>query len=261
MQSSHSYFPDKFWGIGENTKDSNEEKYAFENFIFFSHLKRQFVRHLFFGAMLDYQNIIKIKYNSGSLFDNEIFFGKKPYEVFGIGLSVSYDTRNFTFWPTKGIFLQSQFTSYNKELLSDFSFNKLILEGRFFKTIFKKQILAFQVYNLFTFSNTPFRSFATLGGQNNLRGFYQGRFRDKSLSTIIFEYRTYLFWKLSAVAFFGAGNTYSSFDQLQHSGLKYSFGAGLRLSMLEKERINLRLDYGYYDKYNQGFYFTIGECF
>ena len=29
----------------------------------------------------------------------------------------------------------------------------------------------------------------------------------------------------------------------------------------EKEKLNLRVDYGYSDYYNKGFYFTIGECF
>ncbi len=261
FQSSHSYFPDKFWGIGENTKNTNEEKYAFEQFNISPHLKRKCAKHLFFGLMADYQNVLKIRYASGSLFDSSTFIGKTPYYIFGIGASASYDTRNSTFWPTKGLFLQTQFTTYNKEIASDLSFNKLILEGRFFKSIFKKHVLAFQLYNQSTFGNTPYRSLATLGGANNLRGFYQGRYRDKSMASIIFEYRAYLFWKLSATAFVGAGNVYSSLNQLPTSNLKYSFGGGLRLSILEQEKLNLRLDYGYYDNYNKGFYFTVGECF
>jgi hypothetical protein len=43
--------------------------------------------------------------------------------------------------------------------------------------------------------------------------------------------------------------------------LKASFGGGLRLTILEKENLNLRVDYGYSDNNNRGFYFTIGECF
>jgi outer membrane protein assembly factor BamA len=261
FQSSHSYFPDKFWGIGENTKNTNEEKYAFEQFNISPHLKRKFSKHLFLGLMADYQNVFKIRYASGSLFDSTTFIGKSPYHVFGIGTSASYDTRNSTFWPTKGMFLQTQFTTYNKEIASDLSFNKLILEGRFFKSIFKKHVLAFQIYNQSTFGNTPYRSLATLGGSNNLRGFYQGRFRDKSMASVIFEYRAYLFWKLSATAFAGAGNVYSSLNQLPTSNIKYSFGGGLRFSILDKEKLNLRMDYGYFDSYNKGFYFTIGECF
>ena len=50
LQSSHSYFPDKFWGIGENTKNSNEEKYAFENFIFFFALKKTICKTFVFWS-------------------------------------------------------------------------------------------------------------------------------------------------------------------------------------------------------------------
>jgi hypothetical protein len=48
---------------------------------------------------------------------------------------------------------------------------------------------------------------------------------------------------------------------IQNSSIKNSFGGGLRISILEKDKLNLRIDYGYSDKYNKGFYFTLGECF
>jgi outer membrane protein assembly factor BamA len=261
FQSNHSYFPDVFWGIGSNTENSNEEKYAFEQFNSSIHLKKKIAKHLFFGLMADYQNVLQLKYGANSLLDQISLFGKTPYHVLGFGITTSYDTRNFTFWPTKGMFLQAQATSYNKGIASDLSFNKVILEGRFFKSIYKNQILAFQFYNHSTIGDTPFRSLATLGGTTNLRGFYQGRFKDKSMVSFIAEYRTFLVWKLSAVAFIGVGNVYQSIHTIQSSSIKHSFGGGLRISILEKDKLNLRIDYGYSDKYNKGFYFTLGECF
>lgn len=260
-QIVHSYFPDKFWGIGSLTKNSNEEKYTFEQFNITPHLKRKFGKHLFFGILGDYQNILKLKYNSGNIFDTSFFTGKKPYQILGLGLSASYDTRNSTFWPTKGMFLQCQFTTHTKNIFSDFNFNKLIIETRFFKSVFKNQIVAFQFYNYSTFGNTPYRSLASMGGVNNLRGFYQGRYKDKCMTTLIGEYRAYLFWKLSATVFVGVGNVYSHLDEITKSNLTCSYGCGLRLSILEKEKLHLRLDYGYFDKYNNGIYFTVGECF
>ena len=97
--------------------------------------------------MADYQNVLKIRYASGSLFDSSTFIGKSPYHVFGIGASASYDTRNSTFWPTKGVFLQTQFTTYNKEMASTYSFNKWTTEVRLFKKIFKKHVIGVQLYN------------------------------------------------------------------------------------------------------------------
>ena len=261
VQTSHSYFPDNFWGIGQSTKSSDLEKYVFEQFVVTPHLKRKFFKHTFFGILADYQNVFKIQYAQGGLMDYTSFYGKTNYSVSGIGLTASYDTRNSTFWPTRGVFLQTQFTTYNKEIASTYSFNKWIAEIRLFKKVFNKQIIAAQLYNYFTFGQTPYRSMASLGGSGNLRGFYQGRFKDNSMYSAIAEYRAHLFWRISACIFGGVGDVYNKPKNMNTKSLKASFGGGLRLSILEKEKLNLRVDYGYSDYYNKGFYFTIGECF
>ncbi len=261
FQTSHSYFPDNFWGIGQNTRDTDKERYVFENVVVNPHIKRKFWKHTFFGFCADYQNVFKVQYTPGSLMDSTSFYGKTNYNVVGFGLTASYDTRNSTFWPTKGIFLQTQFTSYNKELASTYSFNKWTAEVRLFQKIFKKHVIGLQLYNYSTFGETPFRSMATLGGAGNLRGFYQGRYRDNSMYSAIVEYRAKLVWRLSACVFGGVGDVYRQPKDINMGSIKGSFGGGLRLSILEKESLNLRVDYGYSDSYNQGFYFTIGECF
>jgi outer membrane protein assembly factor BamA len=261
FNSSHSYFPDNFWGIGQYSKNTDVERYVFEEIIVNPHIKRKFFKHTFFGLIADYQNIFKVQYTQGGLMDSTEFYGKTNYNVSGIGFSASYDTRNSTFWPTKGIFMQTQFATYNKELASTYSFNKWKVEVRFFKQLFKGHILACQLYNYSTFGETPYRSMATLGGQGNLRGFYQGRFRDNSMYSAIAEYRAHIFWKISACVFGGVGDVYNQPKNISIGSLKGSFGAGLRLTILEKENLNLRVDYGYSDNYNKGFYFTIGECF
>jgi hypothetical protein len=260
-QVSHSYFPDNFWGIGQYTKNTDIERYAFEQLVITPHIKRKFFKHTFFGILADYQNIFKVSYIQGGLMDSYSFFGKTKYNIFGLGLTASYDTRNSTFYPTKGVFLQTQFTSYNKEIASSYSFNKWVAEARIFKKVFKNHVIAAQLYNYSTFGETPFRSMASLGGAGNLRGFYQGRFRDNSMYSAIAEYRFPIFWKISGCVFGGVGDVYNKPKDINVASLKGSFGGGLRLTILEKEKLNLRIDYGYSDNYNKAFYFTIGECF
>ena len=260
-QISHSYFPDNFWGIGTHTSHTNIERYAFEQLIVTPHIKRKILNHLFLGLLADYQNILKIQYIKGGVMDQTSFDGKFNYTIIGLGLTASYDTRNSTFWPTKGFFAQTQYTHYNKSITSDYNFNKWTAEVRLFKKTFKKQIIATQLYHYLSIGETPFRSMASLGGAGNLRGFYQGRFRDKSMYSVILEYRAYLFWRISACVFTGIGDVYDHPKNLNTSTIKKSIGGGLRLCILEKENLNLRFDYGYSDVYNKGFYFTIGECF
>jgi outer membrane protein assembly factor BamA len=261
FSSSHSYFPDKFWGIGSETKNDWIEKYVYEQFNIYTHIKRKVSKHLFTGIILDYQNVFKINYDVGGNFDTTFFYGKSPYIASGIGASLSYDTRNATFWPTKGIFFQTQFTGYNKTFGSYYDFTKWTIDLRFFQKVFQQHVIAAQLYSYNTFGPTPLRNLANIGGESNMRGFYRGRLRDNNLITLIGEYRAVVYKRIALVAFGGIGNVFNQYSDLQKYQLKYSYGGGIRLSILENDRMNIRIDYGFYDKYNSGFYFTLGECF
>lgn len=266
-QLSHSYYPDRFWGIGPNTKediDPNKkhgEHYVYEQVYINPHLKKKFKKHIFIGLLYEFQTLFNIKYNPDGRFDTAAFYGKQNYKVSGLGPSVAYDTRNNTFWPKKGVFFQVLITGFRKELLSDFNVLKWITDLRWYKTIYKNQIFAIQVYNYTTKGNTPLRELAAFGGSNNMRGFYQGRYRDNNMFSVISEYRTHIKGRFSACVFAGIGNVYNKVTDLTQSDLKYSYGAGIRFALLQKEKLNIRVDYGYSSKYNKGLYVTVAECF
>lgn len=261
-QLAHTYFPDKFWGIGPNTTDRPFERYVYEQAYASPHIKKKISKNLFIGALYEYQNVYRINYHSGGEFDTAHFSGKNPYQVSGLGLSVSYDTRNSAFWPSKGTYVLSQLTNFRKELLSSYDLYKWITDIRYFKKITKGQIVAMQLYNYETYGAVvPLKELAAFGGPNNMRGFYQGRFRANNMISFITEYRIHLQGRFSTCIFGGVGDVYNNRSDLSATNLKYSYGAGLRFSMLEKEKLNIRLDYGYSNHFNQGIYITFGECF
>jgi hypothetical protein len=261
LQAYHVYFPDRFWGVGPATKNEWSERFIYEHVHLYAHVKRKIRKGLFAGIIYDYQNVYKLTYNKGAVFDTTSFAGKIPYAISGAGVSLSYDTRNAAFWPTRGIFFQTHFSTYDKVIGSGYNFSKWIFELRVFKKLYLQHILAAQIYSNASFGTVPFRNMAVLGGQGNLRGFYQGRFRDNNMFSVIAEYRAPVYWRFSLCAFGGVGNVYKDVSDLQKHSLLYSFGGGLRLALLEKDRLNIRIDYGYYDHYNSGFYFTLGESF
>lgn len=261
IQSSHAFFPDKFWGLGPSTHDDWRERYTFEQFYIFPHLKHKWGKHFFTGLLYEFQHVYNISYTRGGIFDTSSFSGKSKYNVSGLGASVSYDSRNAAYWPTKGIFSQLQYTGFSKALLSDFNVNKIIFDTRFFKSINADQVIALQVYSYITIGSSPLRELAALGGQNNLRGIYSGRYRDKDFYSLIGEYRIPVYKRLSCVLFGGMGSVFNKEKEICVSKLKYSYGGGVRIALLQKERLNFRIDYGYSDPRNQGLYFTVGECF
>lgn len=260
-QVSHSYFPDKFWGMGPNSKDANKEDYTFEQFYFFPNIKRKIRNNLFAGIVYEYQNVFQLDYKKGGVFDTSAFYGKSKYVVSGFGFSLSYDTRNQSIWPTKGVLFESLIYQFDKIIGSDYHFLKWTVDARYFHKLYRNNVLALQLYNYSTFGQTPFRDQAALGGMGNMRGIYSGRFRDNNFTSFIAEYRIPIIWRFGIVVFGDVGNVYNKLSDWETSPLKYSFGSGLRFALLKKERLNIRLDYGYYNSENNGVYFTVGECF
>ena len=106
----------------------------------------------------------------------------------------------------------------------------------------------------------PFYYLSQLGGQNILRGYYQGRFRDKNLAALQAEYRLPLFWKLGGVAFANIGQVAARLSHFTFGNLHYTLGAGLRYLFDKKEKIQIRADIGF-SRDSTGFYFSIFEAF
>lgn len=125
----------------------------------------------------------------------------------------------------------------------------------------KKNVLAFQ---LFSFNNTgdvPIRSLASFGGANRMRGYYDGRYKDKNQVVFQAEYRFPLYKRFSAVLFGGTGTVGRNFSDYAVNELKYSYGGGLRFAVNKKEKLNIRIDYGIGQGKNNGFYLQLGEAF
>lgn len=261
-QISFSSFPDKFWGIGPNSKNEDEENYEFKQYYIDFHLQKKVANKLYIGGIFESQNVMKLTYKSGGLFDKENLPGKNGYIVSGMGLSLTYDSRNHAFAPTKGTFLQTSATIYNTTFGSDFAYTNYVFDVRKYFSINKKVVNASQ---LFLFINkgdkVPLRSLATFGGSNSMRGFYDGRFRDKNQFVFQNELRFDVYKRLGAVAFVGLGGVAHSTDKFALNELKYSIGGGLRYALNPSEKLNIRVDYGIGLNYSNGLYIQISEAF
>jgi outer membrane translocation and assembly module TamA len=93
-----------------------------------------------------------------------------------------------------------------------------------------------------------------------MRGYYEGRFRDKSMITVQGEYRVPLWSRFSLATFAGAGQVAEGPDAFALRDFKYSFGGGVRFALSRQEGINVRCDVGLGEE-TSGVYLTIGEAF
>jgi outer membrane protein assembly factor BamA len=260
-QLSYSSFPDEFWGLGKRAPDSSKESYKFKQYYIYLHPQFLIWQHLFLGTLYEYQRVFGIEYIPGGLFDRQNVTGRNGYHASGLGLSLTYDTRNNAFSPDKGMMLQLYFDRFAPFFGSDYQYTNYVIDLRRFLRIYRQQVLALQVFGNFNAGEVPLRSLAYLGGANTMRGYYAGRYRDKNAAVIQAEYRIPLFWRLGVAGFGDAGNVGPELKDIDLHHIKYSYGGGLRVALNQKEKLNLRLDYGIARGASQGFYLQLGEAF
>ncbi len=255
-------FPDKFWGIGNETEDEAEEKYTPRSFnLEFSLQKRIWSKqNLYAGLFGLFENYQIIKYETGKSLAKEIYSGSRGGTTSGLGIILNWDRRDNIFFPRRGHYYQLVIRTSRKFLGSDFETTVFKFDLRKFIPLFSDQVLAWQI--LFeSINGTPsFKNYAKLGGNSIMRGYYSGRYRDKCLLALQGEYRLPLWRRWGMVAFAGIGDVSKGLGNFNFKGFKYSFGFGLRFKIAPKEGTNLRLDFAW-GKGTSGFYFTAGEAF
>ena len=261
-QLSTSYFPDKFWGLGNYTPDQAEEAYSFRQAYLYVHLKRKLAPHFFGGLVYEAQKVWDINYVKGGLLDQAALPGMNGYFISGVGASLSLDSRNNAFAPDKGYFLQLFWNHFDKAWGSDCNYTNWVADFRTYIPITKSSVLALQYLNFTTQgAEVPLRSLAAFGGASKMRGYYEGRFRDKNQMFMQGEYRFPLYKFVHAVVFGGVGSVASQWKDYAINDLNMSAGGGLRFALSKKEKLSLRIDYGIGQGNNRGFYFQLGEAF
>lgn len=265
-KASASYFPDRFWGLGDNSQDGNMERYTVGQFYIYPQLLRKTYKNLFLGLAYEMQNVFKFEYGAGkspgtSIFDVQGVPGRDGSLVSGVGMVVLWDGRNNTFSPSKGFYFSYNLTDFSSTLGSSFNYTLHAVDVRKYVAIAKSQVLAFQFLLNANVGTVPLRSMSNIGSNSMMRGYYEGRYTDKSLVGFQVEHRFHVIGRFGMVVFAATGRVGSAVSDLfTLQGLKPSFGSGLRYSIDKKEKLNLRLDYGFGQKSN-GFYFNITEAF
>jgi outer membrane protein assembly factor BamA len=143
---------------------------------------------------------------------------------------------------------------------SDYSYDDVLIDTRNFFATFTDHVFAVQAVAEFIDGVAPLQSYAKFGGQNLLRGYFEGRYRDKNGILLQAEYRMPVWWRLGVVGFAGVAQVA---DQVSHFAMDrfwFAGGIGLRFAVNPQERINIRLDYGAGNN-SSGVYATITEAF
>jgi len=262
---SYGYFVDKFWGLGGDTPETGDEGYTSHQFAFNANVQVKPMKHLLgntrTGLIFDLKNTHMSDKEQNVFLLADSVTGSNGGIYSGLGFNLVWDSRDNIFWPTKGVFSQGKAVFYGSALGSDFNYGKGEVDIRTYRALRAEKVLAFQLYlNTVGGGAPPFYTYPALGGQRTMRGYYEGRYRDKKYFATQMEYRSHLWKKFGYVAFAGVGNVTDRWGDQRLTDLKASLGGGLRYRFSKTEKVNLRVDMGF-GRSTNGVYFGLEEAF
>ena len=253
-------YVEKLYGLGSQTSENMEEDYIYRSVKLKFSLRNRISPGFYAGIQYDFEHSKITEMKPGGILDSGDVLGKEGGTISGLGIILVQDNRDNLFFPSKGTLLQAYAMVFNSAFASDYSFNRFTFDFRQYMTVFFKHVLAFQQNVIVTSGNVPFQRLPMLGGPSVMRGYIQGRFRDKKAIYLQMEYRVPLIWRLSAAGFVGYGDVAAKLKALKLNDFKISGGLGIRYQVNRKSGTNVRLDFGF-AKGNFGVYAMINEAF
>lgn len=187
----------------------------------------------------------------------------------GAGLFLQYDSRDLTYNASRGLFLKVQGMWYPRLLgNTGREFGRVTVTFDWYRRLWKGAVLACDLYVDAMLGNPSWHLYAKLGGEMRMRGYYEGRYRDKRLGTAQVELRQRIYRRHGLVGWIGAGQVWGT-EPFRWGNTLSNFGCGYRFEF--KKGMNIRLDYGWGDfgnrnlpwdrKRSSAFLFTASEAF
>jgi len=254
-------FPEKFYGIGNDTEEQNRESFTAKYILFRNRVTRQVFRNFHLGLQYRFEYAYDFETQpNGALHENTIR-GSSGYLQSGVGIAAIYDSRDNSLFPFAGWYVIFSNHYYPRWLGSDYEFANFKVDARAYFNPFTSNVIAVQALMSFHSGEPPFKMLSLLGGTETMRGYYLGRYRDRHLLAAQVEWRFPIWWRFIGAGFYGVGDVTCDFRDLSWHNLKHSIGGGIRLTLDSRERINVRFDVAFGTDGSHGYYFLLGEAF
>jgi outer membrane protein assembly factor BamA len=167
--------------------------------------------------------------------------GADGFTAVGVGGSVTWDTRDRPLFPGRGAFVQAWYLDYPEALGRHGQFSRANLEGRIFLPLGKERVLGAAAFLDEAFGDVPFTILPKLGSTRFLRGWREGRFRDKAAWAAQAELRVPLVDRVYGTTFGALGAVAPDAASFRADSIIVAGGVGLRYR-LTPEGANIRLD-------------------
>ena len=250
-------FPCDFWGMGYdmgNDSANESEMKRWQAQMKASWLFRT-ANDLFIGPTM------AVDYIHGTHIDRpELLIGQRHTTFnLGVGFTLLYDTRDNLTAPKHGVYLSLQQLVRPKFMANHYAFSTTDLRTSGYIPLWRGATLAADFRTQLNFGNPSWGMMALLGNSYSMRGYYEGRYRDKHKMEAQLELRQHVWRRNGIVVWAGAGTVFPKFSAMRMNHVLPNYGVGYRWEF--KKNVNVRLDYGFGKAGQKGFIFNINEAF
>ena len=251
-------FPSYLWGFNypQSDNDDNKSKYSRTKFEVMTRFLIPINRHSYLGPIARYQYVhaYKLKDQAPQLLAGQ------PMTVSDVelGMSYTFDSRDFMLNASKGWFVQLDLTANPAFLGNSNTYWSAELQLATYRKAWKGAIIAGELHTRQSAGDVPWPMLADVGSSNRMRGYYEGRYRDKNVIDAQLELRQHIWHRNGIVLWVGAAEVFPRYKDLRFSQILPNAGLGYRWQF--KKGVNVRLDYGF-SRNGTGFIFNINEAF
>jgi hypothetical protein len=235
------HFPDVLYGIGPDSREADRERFT-----------RRTVEAYVVGELPLFSGPVRVGprldlrleeirgVEPGGLLAGGGVTGADGFQGVGLGASLTVDTRDGAFWPSRGVFVQAWHVFYPGGGDRPAA-GRGLAEARRFVGLGRGTVLGVAGIAEWATGEPPFTLLPRLGSTRFLRGYREGRFRDRLAWSTQAELRVPLAGPLSGTTFAALGDVAPSLGALRARTVKAAAGVGLRWR-LTAEGANIRLD-------------------
>lgn len=249
-----------FYGLGSDSSIDDLEVYdvTFPR-IDFNYARRVY-RNISVGTGLKYDRFNITRIDEDGLLNTTRPIGYNGGTKFNLQTVLFYDTRNNINSSKNGLYLELTYQKSLDFLLSSFNSQKFDIDFRYFKEFKKEWVMAHQFWLATSSSGTPFFDQANISTSVRSRGFDDRRFINRHMASVQSELRFPLFWRIKGTAFYSYTVIPDSLSKPFADDEKFTYGAGLRILLNEKDRTFFRIDIAKGEE-KINFYLTANEAF
>jgi hypothetical protein len=266
-QAGYINFPFDFYGIGNNTAKADADRLGQKRVRITFTAEKKIGKNIYVGLVAGgYDYRFHDQDINGIFATDPTIEGKHGGTILYIGPTFIFDSRNSNTYTTKGTTLTSYFNIMNGIAgNSNYSGGLLNVEFTQFFALSKRFVLGFDVQSQnLTGSQSPFYLMPALGSDEMMRGYYNGRFRDRNMVAGQTELRYRMTERFGIVGFLGTGEVFNK--DFNVNQLKPNYGGGLRYFFDVQKGLSVRIDYGVGEKRpgesrQSGVYVGLGEAF